>query len=53
MVVDRADRLRRRSCNTEFAVDECTRLAGGKTYPPAFLRGWPSFGHRCGYNEEQ
>jgi hypothetical protein len=55
MVVEMDRRLRpqrRRSRNT-FPTKQYAGEAGGKVHPPAFLRCWPLFRHRCGYNEEQ
>jgi hypothetical protein len=53
MVVDKVDlHLLHRKSNAFLAVTMC-RKGRRETYPPAFLRGWHSFRHQCGYNEEQ
>jgi hypothetical protein len=52
-MVEKVDRLLlRQDCNTFIAVKMKQGKAEGR-YPSAFLRSWHSFGHRCGYNEEQ
>ena len=53
-VVGEDRRLRHRAAAVTQSYTQTEMRKGRRdVYPSAFLRGWPFFRHRCGYNEEQ